>query len=116
MEAPIENMDCISKYDILQEYCGFNDGLLVKEDHTTLSEKTSCVRLGLMGKSSGLEVKADMPYSKVMFKINAMTHSEVVSDNEGFATFNFENPVDYSRIHCAQVMSNANILEYSVKR
>ena len=110
MEAPIENMDCISKYDILQEYCGFNDG------HTTLSEKTSCVRLGLMGTSSGLEVKTDMPYSKVMFKLNAMTHSEIVSDNEGVATFNFEHAVDYSRIHCAQVMANANILEYSVKR
>lgn len=111
MEASYCDIDCISKYNILQEMCGFNDGLLVNID-SVFSEK--CIRLSDMGKVHGFIVKTDIPFSKVIFKVNSCVHSEVLSDENGNAIFDFI--VDFERIHCAQITSDATLLSLSRKK
>ncbi len=103
------NIDCISKYSLLQEICGFNDGPLVNED-SVFSEKT--IRLSVMGKVTGFIVRTDTPHSKVTHKINGHIHSEVVSDENNNAIF--DCVVDFDRIHCSQVVSDANLLQLTL--
>ena len=107
----MDNADCISKYNLLQEMCGFNDGPLVNED-SVFSEK--CIRLSVNGKVDGFTVKIDTPYSKVTFKINSYVRSEVLSDENGNAIFDFV--VDFDHIHCAQIVSDATLLGVSLKK
>jgi hypothetical protein len=106
-------LDCISKYHIVQDYCGFNNGPLVEEG-SSIPDNSSCIRLSVMGRASGLTVKTNTPYSKVTFKVNGHIRSEVTSDKDGISTL--DSSINFDRIHCAQIESDANILNFSLSR
>jgi hypothetical protein len=108
-----DTLDCISKYNVLQSYCGFNEGLCVTEESRILPENTSCIRLAVSGIAKGLEVRTGIPSSKVVFKVNGFPYAELISDKDGVSTFRFI--VNFSRIHCSQIISD-NLLAYSLLR
>ncbi len=109
-------LDCISKYDLLQESCGFTQGVRVTDDSGSLPEKPTCVRLDLLNMANGCTVKTDTPSSKVVFAVNGFVRCEAISDKDGVAVFEFTPAVNLSRIHCAQLISSASLLEYFVQR
>lgn len=111
METPM--LDCISKYNFLQDYLGFTKGILVNEADN-IPDNTSQIRLSVLGPTNGFTVNTNVPHSKVAFKTNGSVRSEVVSNSVGIAIF--DSIVDFNRIHCAQIVSDANILSFSLNR
>ncbi len=106
-------MDCNAKYNFLQQYCGFRDDPIVQEGGR-IPDNASSIRISVDGKATGLTVPTNTPNSKVAFKINGHIHSESTADMEGLARFDSE--VNFDRIHCAQLVSDGNIVDFSVTR
>jgi hypothetical protein len=91
----------------LNEYCGFNEGVFVREMAGTLQNDTGVIRLCMDNTITSIALKNVEPNSKVAFKVNGWVHTESVANSEGEVVLHLNNPANLSRIHCPQVFLNS---------
>jgi hypothetical protein len=90
----------------LQDYIGFNDGILVREtDMNNVGHRH--VRLSVADDKQGLVVQTK-PCVHVDLIFNGGTYRSLVSDADGIARF--QEPIRFSCLHCVELVA-ADLIE-----